>query len=96
MSWYTLFWTPPAKGNAYIQLAHQYMAAKLNILGGASTTPAVDAAITAAETFFNNAANTPATSYTNAQKNTIRGWAGTLGSYNEGAIGPGHCQDDDA
>ena len=38
-TWYSLFWTPPAGGNAYIQLAHQYMAAKLNILNGASTTP---------------------------------------------------------
>jgi hypothetical protein len=91
-SWHELFWTPPAGGNAYIQLAHQYMAAKLNILSGASTTPAVDAAITWAEAFFNNAANTPSTSYTNAEKQVIRGYASTLGSYNEGLIGPGHCQ----
>ena len=30
-SWYEIFWMPPARGNAYIILAHQYMAAWLNI-----------------------------------------------------------------
>jgi hypothetical protein len=92
-SWYQLFWTPPAGGNAYIQLAHQYMAAKLNILSGASTTSAVDAAITAAEAFFNNPANVPNGALTKAQQQILRGYAGTLASFNEGAIGPGHCQD---
>lgn len=38
LTWYRVFWTPPKGGNAWIQLAHQYMAAKLNILDGASTT----------------------------------------------------------
>ena len=92
LSWYNLFWTPPAGGNAYIQLAHQYMAAKLNILSGATPTGAVSAAITAAETFFNNAANTPSTVLTKTQQQTLRGYASTLGSFNEGDIGPGHCQ----
>ena len=47
-TWYQVFWTPPA-GNAFYNLAHQYMAAKLNILNGAATTPAVLTAITGAE-----------------------------------------------
>lgn len=90
-TWYSLFWTPPAGGNAYIQLAHQYMAAKLNILNGASTTPAVTSAIAWAEAFFPG--KTPSTSLSKAQAGAAKDAAGTLGSYNEGAIGPGHCSE---
>jgi len=89
-TWYQVFWTPPA-GNAYYNLAHQYMAAKLNRLNGASSTPAVDAAIAGAEAFF--AVKTPASSLTNAQKNQIKAWAATLDQYNNGLIGPGHCSE---
>lgn len=89
-TWFELFWTPPKGGNKYIQLAHQYMAAKLNILNGASTTPAVDAAITAAETYFNSGA-------TPQNPGTVpAGLASTLADYNEGTIGPGHCDDTSA
>lgn len=91
LTWYQLFWTPPAGGNAYIQLAHQYMAAKLNILNGASTTPAVVAAIAWAESFFPG--KTPATTLSKSVKAAAVAAAGTLGSYNEGLIGPGHCDE---
>lgn len=93
-TWIQVFNTSPS-GNAYYQLAHQYMAAVLNMLNGASSTPAVDAAITSATTLFNT--------YTPAQIGALKGndpvrqqfisLAGTLGSYNEGAIGPGHCDE---
>jgi hypothetical protein len=43
---------PPSGGNAYLQLAHQYMAAKLNILKGASAPPIVLSAINWAENKF--------------------------------------------
>ncbi len=46
-SWYQVFWTAPA-GNAYYNLADQYMAARLNILDGASAPASVSDAITAA------------------------------------------------
>lgn len=90
-TWYQIFWTPPKGGNAYLQLAHQYMAAKLNILNGASSTTAVDAAILWAEAFFPG--KTTATALTDAQIRAARAAAGVLGSYNEGIVGPGHCQD---
>jgi hypothetical protein len=90
-TWYEVFWTTPKKGNAYYNLAHQYMAAKLNILSGASSTAAVDAAITWAETFFST--YTP-TNWPKGDKNTIVQKAGVLGSYNEGLTGPGHCDED--
>jgi hypothetical protein len=95
-SWFNVFWTAPA-GNVYYQLAHQYMAAVLNKLNGASSTSAVDAAITAAEGFFNTytPAQAGALGKTSAARTNALAWAGTLGSYNEGAIGPGHCDEDD-
>ena len=92
MTWYQLFWTSPKGGNAYIQLAHQYMAAKLNILSGASSTPAVDAAIAGAEALF-NAQGAGDMTLTKPETTQARNYAGTLGSYNEGLIGPGHCDE---
>lgn len=89
-TWYQVFWTPPA-GNVYYNLAHQYMAAKLNILNGASTTPAVDAAIAGAEAYF--AAKTPSYVPTKAEKDQLLAWATTLDKYNNGLIGPGHCSE---
>ena len=93
-SWYQVFWTAPA-GNAYYNLAHQYMAARLNILDGASAPASVSNAITAATALFN--------AYTPAQIAALKGsdalrkqfidLAGILGSYNEGRIGPGHCDE---
>ena len=90
-SWYQVFGTPPA-GNPYYILAHQYMAARLNVLAGTSTTPAVDAALTRATAFF--AASVPSTEWTDQQKADIVAAAGTLADYNEGDIGPGHCDDE--
>jgi hypothetical protein len=89
-TYYQVLWTPP-QGNAYYILAHAYIAAKLNILDGASSTPAVDAAITAAETFFNS--KTPTTTLTKAQRNAAIALATTLDNYNNGLIGPGHCSE---
>jgi hypothetical protein len=93
-SWYEVFWTAPA-GNPYYNLAHQYMAAKLNIANGASSTPAVDAAILAAESLFNT--YTPAQVAGLKANSSVRKQfvelAITLDSYNNGLIGPGHCSE---
>ncbi|HZR94610.1 MAG TPA: hypothetical protein VFA56_02880 [Gaiellaceae bacterium] len=93
-SWLSVFNTAPA-GNAYYQLADQYMAAVLNTKAGASTTPAVDSAIAWATTFFNT--YTPAQVNALAKNSPIRAQAiaaaSTLDSYNSGLIGPGHCAD---
>ena len=93
-SWYKVFWTAPA-GNAYYNLAHQYMAARLNLLNGATAPAAVTSAISTATTLF--ATYTPAQigalSGSNALRKQFVALAGTLGSYNEGAIGPGHCDE---
>jgi archaellum component FlaF (FlaF/FlaG flagellin family) len=90
-TWYQVFWTPPA-GNPYYNLAHQFMAARLNVANGASTTAEVDACLTFANTFFSN--NTPSTRLSNTVRAQVIACAGTLGSYNEGSIGPGHCDEE--
>ena len=87
LSWINLFRTPP-KGNAYIILAHQYMAAKLNIENGAGPAPAEYALAT---TFFSTAGNTLTATYSKSTQQTLKGWAGALGAFNEGNNGPPHC-----
>jgi hypothetical protein len=88
LTWYELFWTPPQGGNAYIQLAHQYMAAALSIAAGADPS-AVQEVMDDAHDFFYN--NDPGTGFPTNMRNTLREWAGILDSYNNGLIGPGHC-----
>ena len=91
-TWLEAFNTPVA-GNQYYSLAHQYMAAKLNVLNGAGTTPEVITAIADAEALF--ALYTPAQiaalKGSTAPRPTFVSLAGILGSYNEGLTGPGHC-----
>ena len=90
-SWYQVLWTPPAGGNAYYILAHQYIAAKLNILNGAASTSQVDAALAWATSFFNTYKPTDKLSRT-VRADAIY-YAGLLDSYNNGDIGPGHCSE---
>ncbi len=91
-TWFGVFWTAP-KGNVYYNLAHQYMAAKLNILNGATAPANVATAITSAEALLS--ANTPAQAalLKGGAKQSWTTLAGTLGSFNEGLIGPGHCDE---
>lgn len=94
-TWYTVFHTPPRGGNAYIQLAHQYMAAYLNGLAGAS-----DAAVAAELAEAAGLLDEHDRQWDNprALKRSEPGdfarmgqLAGILDDYNNGLIGPGHC-----
>jgi hypothetical protein len=91
-TYYQVMWTSPKGGNTYYILAHQYIAALLNIEAGAATTPAVDAAITFATNFFST--HSPNDNLSKTDRAAVIAAAGTLGSYNEGLIGPGHCSED--
>jgi hypothetical protein len=75
--------TPPKGGDAYIILAHQYIAAKLNVAAGASMPANVQTAYNGATTYFNGGSS--------PSRSTLIQWADMLASYNEGKIGPGHC-----
>jgi hypothetical protein len=94
-TWYQVFKTSAATGNAYYILAYQYMAARLNILDGASSTAAVNAALAWATTFFSTytPAQIGALSKDSALRATAISNASTLDSYNNGATGPGHCDE---
>jgi hypothetical protein len=91
LSYYDTLWTEP-KGNAYWILAHAYIAAELNDLNGADFG-AAQAAFDAATVLFNT--------YTPEEIGELKGsdpiraqfidLAGTLDDYNNGLIGPGHC-----
>lgn len=91
-----IFDTPPAGGNALQSLAHQLIAANLNILAGASAPVAVTNAITAANGLIGNlvimpvgngdvANNTQLGQDMNTQKDI-------LDNYNNGLLGVPHCQ----
>ena len=92
-TYYQVLWTSPA-GNAYYNLSFHYIAAELNELNGADFS-AAQAAFDEATALFEL--------YTPAQIAALRGnspvranfirLAGILGQYNEGYIGPGHCDD---
>ena len=107
-SWYQVFWTPPAKGNSYYQLAHQWIAAKLNVENGASVPAEVQTALDEGEALFNTYTPGELITYsvnkndkTTGKKKSantailsqMTGLAGILASYNEGSIGPGHCDE---
>lgn len=78
----------PVKGRAYLILAHQYIAAMLNMRAGASMPSDVKAVYDQATAFFLS----NSLSYSNkAMKDTISGWATVLDNYNNGKAGPGHC-----
>jgi hypothetical protein len=94
-TYYDVLWTPPKGGNAYYILAHAYIATHLNQLNGADFTDALDA-FNSATYLFNN--------YTPDYVGGLKGkngkkerqeWielAEILDDYNNGIIGPGHCE----
>jgi hypothetical protein len=78
---------PPDHGDAWNILAHQWIAASLNVAAGASTTPEIEAAL-----------NTPfvaACVVDAADRAAAIDTAMTLDDFNNGYIGPGHCDCDD-
>ena len=87
-TWINVFHTPP-KGNAYYNLAHQYMAAKLNVLWrrqrsgerghGDRECRGLVCVVSAEPLVLED------------EQGQVMAAAGILGSYNEGSIGPGHC-----
>lgn len=80
-SWIDLFNTPP-KGSAYIILAHQYMAAALNVANGAYMPPTTQTTFDAAAAYFAGGAG-----------GDLTAWASILDNYNNGLVagGPPHC-----
>jgi hypothetical protein len=81
----------PVGGNGLISLAHQLIAAKLNIANGASSA-AVAATIAAADAQIGALVIPPiGAGYLSPASTSSK--TQTLDDYNNGIIGPGHCED---
>lgn len=77
-------------GNGLITLAHQLIAAKLNVANGASDS-AVASAIAAADALI-GAKVVPPVGSDSLSNSSVGSLVSALGSYNEGLTGPGHCK----
>jgi hypothetical protein len=79
----------PAAGNGLISLAHQLIAAKLNVANGAADTD-IAASIVAADALIGGLVVPPvgAGSLSSAATSAL---TTALANYNEGLTGPGHC-----
>jgi hypothetical protein len=81
----------PAQGNGLVILAHQFIATKLNIANGADPT-AVQQSVIDADSMIGGLIVPPIGSdYLSPSQ--ISELTDTLTEYNEGTIGPGHCDD---
>jgi hypothetical protein len=81
----------PARGNGLVILVHQLIASKLNIANGADPS-AVQQALTNADNMIGALVVPPIGNGYLAPEQT-GDLTETLTEYNEGTIGPGHCND---
>jgi hypothetical protein len=83
----------PVRGNGLISLAHQLIAAKLNVLSGADDDDVEDA-IEDADALIGSKVVPPFGSGYIAP-DTSSPLTGELDDFNQGDTGPGHCEDDE-
>lgn len=79
----------PAQGNKLTILAHQLIAAKLNLANGADPS-SISTTIANADALIGNRVVRPIGSGTLPNSPTV-GYANTLDDFNNGLLGPGHC-----
>jgi hypothetical protein len=99
-SWYEVLWTQGQDdGNVYYVLAHDYMAAVLNELNGASVPGEVIDAMEHAEVLLDEYDGDPQSMEVLKQKDAMETrrdfieTAQVLNDYNNGGTGPGKCTD---
>jgi hypothetical protein len=95
-SWYEVINTPPKKGNAYIILAHQYIAAWLNLAKGAAAPDGFETTMQNAATLLaDNSSYFEEPGPPKAERQQYLDLASTIQQYNEGTLegSPGHCCD---
>jgi hypothetical protein len=81
----------PAQGNGLVTLAHQLIAAKLNTANGADPTVIQQTVIDADSMIGDLIVPPVGTGYLSPSQTSAL--TDTLTEYNEGTIGPGHCDD---
>ncbi len=93
LTWQQILDTPPSGGNAYLILAHQYIAAVLNRAAGASAPASLQTIINNATTWFSSGTNLDSCS--GAACDRQKTWAGLLDTFNNGQYpgAPRHCTD---
>jgi|SRR5687767_2223297 len=79
--------------NGINKLYAQLLAAKLNILSGADPS-AVAAIITRADQFLSQADASAWSTLSNDDRKSVLSWAEFFDRFNNGDIGPGHCDED--
>jgi len=95
-TYHEVMWTPPRRGNPYYILAHQYIAAGLNVLNEAEIPAEVLAAWDEATGLFELYTPEEIGSRQNRElRAQFLAIASMLDDYNNGLIGPGHCSEDD-
>lgn len=82
----------PVKGNGLISLAHQLIAAKLNVAAGADDTD-IATAISNADALI-GALVIPPVGSGSLSTSATSSLTGALADFNEGTTGPGHCDSD--
>ena len=92
VTWDGLMSMSVAGGNSYMQLAHQWIAATLNLSGATSSNAAVAAAMSQGGAWL--LVNTPAStnSVPNMKNAQANAWASTLDDFNNGKLGIAHCE----
>lgn len=80
--------------NGITRLYAHFLAAKLNIANGASDADIVEAAA-AADAFLATHDWNDWDNLSGEEKQMINDWKSTFEMYNEGEIGPGHCDEED-
>jgi hypothetical protein len=88
-SYFEVLWTAP-RGNSYYSLAHQYIAAELNQLAGASGAAVAEEFALATELLE---AYAPAQVKSRELRHQMLSLAAILDDYNNGLLGPGHCSE---
>ncbi len=92
MNWQQVLDSPP-RGSGYLILAHQYIAAVLNVASGTVQPSGIKTTLAQAKAWFAGGV-TPA-SCPSGECATQKSWAAVLDSYNNGTYpgGPKHCPD---
>jgi hypothetical protein len=91
-TWYETFMTKVKGGNAYYILAHQYMAAMLNVANGADPTTIVQT-LADAGTLLDTYSSARSIPRNDPNRVLAIQWADTLDDFNNGVLtgGPPHC-----
>jgi hypothetical protein len=91
-TYYRVIWTPTA-GNAYYTLARAYIAAQLNQLNGADFSAASSAFAQATAILQAYGPSDPVFTKKSLTRTQALAAATTLDNFNNGVIGPGHCDE---